>query len=166
VEGNRNVIVADTWNMRIPKITPRTGLCVHSAGTGDGDGEHRDGEGDPVPSAQFNYPRGVAVDQNGNIIVGDTQNHCIRRLLASDDVTPLAVLNLHLVLDQLYCCRGIRQRDSARKYLCNATKDVVIASALMEKKDNNNVTGECCIRASNISFANISLPVSHGVLTN
>jgi sugar lactone lactonase YvrE len=141
VDGDGNIIVADTNNHRIRKVTPQGHV---STLVGTGEGGHRDREGTatgvPVPSAQFNYPRGVAVDQNGNVFVGDTQNHCIRRV-ASDDVTPLAVLNQH------YCSRGTQQRESVRKYLYDATKDVILASALTEEKDNNHDTGERCTRA-------------------
>jgi hypothetical protein len=95
VDGDGNVIVADKCNHRIRKITPQ-GHVSTLAGT-DVRG-HRDG--DPVDSPQLNGPTGVAVDQNGNVIVADSYNRCIR-CVASDDVTPLAVLNQHYRLPLL-----------------------------------------------------------------
>ncbi len=70
-----NVYVADTNNNRIRKITP-SGVVSTLAGTGtQGD---MDGVGN---IAQFNEPRGVAVDSVGNVYVTDTDNHRIRRLI-------------------------------------------------------------------------------------
>ncbi|MCG3148489.1 MAG: hypothetical protein PCFJNLEI_01933 [Verrucomicrobiae bacterium] len=41
-------------------------------------------------SAQFNYPRGVALDQFGNIFVADSDNHTIRRVTSDGVVTTIA----------------------------------------------------------------------------
>eukprot|EP00959_Pyramimonas_sp_CCMP1952_P082446 1722934-Pyramimonas_sp.AAC.1 len=60
VDGEGNVIVADNGNHRIRKISPQ-GLVSTLAGTGERG--HQDGEG---TAAQFNEPRGVAVDREGN----------------------------------------------------------------------------------------------------
>jgi DNA-binding beta-propeller fold protein YncE len=86
VDGGGNVIVADSRNHRIRKIIPQ-GQVSTLAGTGEG--------GHRLASAQFNCPRGDAVDGNGNIIVADTVNHCIRRV-ASDGVTLRMFLSLLL----------------------------------------------------------------------
>jgi DNA-binding beta-propeller fold protein YncE len=88
VDGDGNVIVADTCNHSIRKITPQ-GQVSTLAGTGE-EG-HQDG--DRITSAQFKDPRGVVVDENGNVVVADTYNQCIR-CVASDAVTPLGFLRL------------------------------------------------------------------------
>eukprot|EP00242_Pyramimonas_sp_CCMP2087_P004962 CAMPEP_0198220164 /NCGR_PEP_ID=MMETSP1445-20131203/77877_1 /TAXON_ID=36898 /ORGANISM="Pyramimonas sp., Strain CCMP2087" /LENGTH=120 /DNA_ID=CAMNT_0043897841 /DNA_START=253 /DNA_END=611 /DNA_ORIENTATION=- len=48
---------------------------------------HQNGEG---IVAQFLMPTGVAVDEDGNIIVADTDNHCIRRITPQGLVSTLA----------------------------------------------------------------------------
>jgi DNA-binding beta-propeller fold protein YncE len=78
MDRDGNVVVADAENHHIRKITPQ-GHVSTLAGKGDSWG-HEDGEG---KFAVFNGPSGVAVDENGNVIVADKDNHCIRRA-ASD----------------------------------------------------------------------------------
>lgn len=40
-------------------------------------------------SASFNRPWGIAVDGNNNVLVADTNNHCIRRIATDGTVTTL-----------------------------------------------------------------------------
>jgi DNA-binding beta-propeller fold protein YncE len=84
VDGDDNVIVADTWNQGIRKITPQ-GHVSTLAGTGEKG--NRDGEG---AVAQFNFPCGVAVDGDGNGIVADTVNQRIRKVTPQGHVSTLA----------------------------------------------------------------------------
>jgi DNA-binding beta-propeller fold protein YncE len=84
VDEDGNVIVADTDNHRICKITPQ-GHVSTLAGTGD-EG-YEDGEG---IMAQFNGPRGVAVDGGGNVVVADWGNERIRKITPQGQVTTLA----------------------------------------------------------------------------
>ena len=65
VDGSGNILVADTDNSLIRKITP-AGLVSTVAGRTDS----------PV---RFSHPYSVAVDQSGNIYVADTDNHVIRK---------------------------------------------------------------------------------------
>jgi sugar lactone lactonase YvrE len=44
----------------------------------------------PVAGARFRFPNSVAVDATGNIYVGDTNNHLIRKISAAGIVTTLA----------------------------------------------------------------------------
>lgn len=44
----------------------------------------------PVDQAKFNFPRGIAVDKEGNIIVADQNNHCIRKISLDGIVTTIA----------------------------------------------------------------------------
>ena len=66
------VYVADMFNNRIRKITP-LGAVTTLAGT-----EISNGVG--TTASFFNFPRGVAVDDSGNVFVGDTGNHVIRHI--------------------------------------------------------------------------------------
>eukprot|EP00928_Gymnodinium_smaydae_P055789 TRINITY_DN39269_c0_g1_i1.p1 TRINITY_DN39269_c0_g1~~TRINITY_DN39269_c0_g1_i1.p1 ORF type:complete len:511 (-),score=60.67 TRINITY_DN39269_c0_g1_i1:227-1759(-) len=75
-DGDGNVIVADSYNHRIRKISP-TGLVTTLAGTG------QEGLVDgPAAQARFKHVMGVTVDGEGNIFVADGENHCIRKIMA------------------------------------------------------------------------------------
>ena len=83
-DGDGNIIVADTCNHRIQKITP-DGRVTTVAGSGSP--SFADGQGS---SAHCNCPRGVAVDGDGNVIVADMGNHRIRKITPNGTVTTLA----------------------------------------------------------------------------
>ena len=84
VDNNNNIIVADTCNNRIRRISPDGDVTTIA---GDGSRGFRDGRG---TQSQFNGPSGVAVDNNNNIIVADKQNNRIRRISPDGDVTTIA----------------------------------------------------------------------------
>ncbi len=83
VDSQGNVYVAERGH-RIRRITP-AGMVSTLAGTGAPG--YRDGLG---PTAQFNYPNGVAVDAAGNVYVADTFNHRIRIIHPDLEVGTLA----------------------------------------------------------------------------
>jgi sugar lactone lactonase YvrE len=85
VDGTGNVYVADTYNDTIRKITP-AGLVTTLAGS-PGNAGSADGTGG---SARFDCPFGVAVDGVGNVYVGDSSNHEVRRITPTGVVTTLA----------------------------------------------------------------------------
>ncbi|MBI5386462.1 MAG: putative Ig domain-containing protein, partial [Verrucomicrobia bacterium] len=69
-----NVLVADSWNHAIRKVTPAgvvttVGSIPGHAGTADGVGA----------AARFNHPIGVALDAAGNLFVADARNHRITK---------------------------------------------------------------------------------------
>jgi sugar lactone lactonase YvrE len=76
LEPSGAIVVADTGNHTIRRITFPAGITTTLAGAAGAPG-FADG---PLASARFRHPRGVAVDAAGVIYVADTYNHVIRRI--------------------------------------------------------------------------------------
>jgi DNA-binding beta-propeller fold protein YncE len=126
VDGDGNIIVADTNNHRIRRITPR-GHVSTLAGTGcKGYG---DGEG---TVAHFNNPTGVAVDEDGNVIVADMNNHCIRKITPQGQVSTLAGTGK---------VKGIQDGDAAVGALFNHPVGVAVDgdAVIVADADNNRI---------------------------
>jgi sugar lactone lactonase YvrE len=83
VDAAGNVIVGDTGNNRIRKITA-AGVVSTLAGSIEG---NVDATGS---AAQFNRPGGVAIDAAGTVFVADAWNHLIREISAAGVVSTLA----------------------------------------------------------------------------
>lgn len=87
VDTQGNIYLADSRNQVIRKVTP-TGLVSTLAGLpgvpGSADGTNS--------SARFQGPVGVAVNQVGNVYVGDEGNRTIRKITPAGVVTTLAGL--------------------------------------------------------------------------
>jgi sugar lactone lactonase YvrE len=80
-----NVFISDTFNDVIRKLAPSGELTVIAGKMNDYGSE--DGTG---TAARFHNPRGIVVDRSGNIFVADQDNHTIRKITPSGDVTTLA----------------------------------------------------------------------------
>lgn len=85
IDADNNIIVADTGNNTIRRITPE-GVVTTIAGLADTAGS-LDGKG---IYARFNYPVSVAVDRLGNTYVADLFNDAIRRVTRHGTVTTIA----------------------------------------------------------------------------
>lgn len=85
VDSVGNIYVADAENDTIRAITPG-GVVTTLAGS-PGEFGFADGTGS---AARFAIPIGVAVDGNGNVYVGDSYGHAIRKIAPSGVVTTLA----------------------------------------------------------------------------
>lgn len=59
------------------------GVLHHVAGSGTAGFS---GDGGPAVDAQFNGPKGIVLDADGNVLVVDTENHVIRRIDAATGV--------------------------------------------------------------------------------
>lgn len=82
VDATGTVFVVDHGNHTIRKMTA-AGVVTTLAGTAGSAGS-ADGSG---AAARFRYPSGVAVDRDGNVFVADTDNHLIRQITPSGEVT-------------------------------------------------------------------------------
>jgi len=76
VDAAGDLYIADSSNSRIRKVTP-DGMIVTIAGNGQ---LRYSGDGGPATSAALYFPRGVAVDSQGNVYIADTSNQLIRLL--------------------------------------------------------------------------------------
>ena len=83
LDGSGNVLIADTVNNRIRRVAAGTGIITTVAGTGVGSFS---GDGGAGTSASLRYPWGVTVDDIGNVLFADSDNHRIRRVDAGTGV--------------------------------------------------------------------------------
>jgi uncharacterized protein YheU (UPF0270 family) len=95
IDGAGNLVIADSYpnidvsNNRIRVVAARTGTFYGQAMTagdiytvaGTGDAGYS-GDGGPATAAELDNPDGVAVDQAGNLVIGDTYNNVIRVVAA------------------------------------------------------------------------------------
>ncbi|WP_170827426.1 BspA family leucine-rich repeat surface protein [Roseivirga sp. 4D4] len=83
-DNSGNLLVADLSNNRIRKVAP-DGTVTTLAGSGAAGFINGNGT-----SAVFRFPAGVAVDAANNVFVADQDNHVIRRITPTGDVTTFA----------------------------------------------------------------------------
>ncbi len=84
VDASGNVYISDLANQRIRKITPGAVVTTFAGSNGYG---LTDG---PGVSAQFHFPKGIAVDAAGNLYIADSQNYAIRKIKPDGTVSTLA----------------------------------------------------------------------------
>ena len=70
------LFIADSFNGRIRAVDPATGLIRTVVGDG---GEYRYQGLDEPPSASLSRPSGIALDDEGNLYMTDSDNHLVRR---------------------------------------------------------------------------------------
>ena len=86
VDGAGNLYIAGSFNRRIRKVDSSATITT-IAGTGEfGFG----GDGGPATEARLRSPTGVAVDGAGNLYIGDSGNHRIRKVDSSGTITTIA----------------------------------------------------------------------------
>ena len=81
-----NIYIADTGNLRIRKVSS-DGTITTVAGNGT---FRYSGDSGPATDAQLFLPRGVAVDDFGNIYIADAGNNRIRKVLPSGVILTVA----------------------------------------------------------------------------
>ena len=88
VTDDGTVYIADTWNHRIRRVDPHTGIISTIAGTGRAKwyGDHG-----PAVRAALNEPVALALDGRRALYIADQSNNRIRKIdLASGDMTTVA----------------------------------------------------------------------------
>jgi hypothetical protein len=83
IDKSGNLYVADTFNNLIRKVTP-DGTVTTFAGGEEG---YQDGS---LTTARFYYPRGIAFDAEGNLLVVERGNNRVRKISTLGEVTTLA----------------------------------------------------------------------------
>jgi sugar lactone lactonase YvrE len=73
------IYVVDTENQKIRRVDMTSGQITTVAGNGM---RGPSGDGGPATQAQIDRPHGVAVDTEGTLWIGDTNNHRIRRVVS------------------------------------------------------------------------------------
>ena len=93
IDGKGNVFVSDTGNNRVREITP-DGTIFTVAGSGAPGFRSPPavdvGDGRRGTEAVLSEPRGLAVDQQGNVLIADTGDNRVRRLDANGIITTVA----------------------------------------------------------------------------
>jgi trimeric autotransporter adhesin len=79
VDDTGNIYLADAGNNAIRMIEKSTGTISTIAGLGPDDAGYS-GDSGPATLAKLNYPRALAVDDNGNVYVADSFNHVVRKI--------------------------------------------------------------------------------------
>jgi len=85
------IYITDNWNSRIRIITSSASI-ITIAGTGV---QGYSGDFGPALNAQLNGPRGLAVDQSGNVYIGDYFNSRIRIICTTTCNVPTGVTELN-----------------------------------------------------------------------
>jgi sugar lactone lactonase YvrE len=70
------LFIADSFNGRIRAVDPVTGLIRTVVGDG---GEYRYQGPDEPPGSTLSRPSGIALDEEGNLYITDSDNHLVRR---------------------------------------------------------------------------------------
>ena len=112
IDADGNIIIADTNNNKIKKITP-SGTVTTIAGTGTY------GYSDVPGSVSFRYPMDVAVGPDGSIYVADYANERIRKISTNGDVSTLGGSDSSLLNNPLgSIVSNVVEVDSAGNVFC------------------------------------------------
>ncbi len=84
LDSSGNLLIADTGNNRIRKITATTGIITTLAGNGS---LGYSGDGGPATAAQLYNPRAVVADASGNLLIADRGTCRVRKVTAGTITT-------------------------------------------------------------------------------
>jgi RHS repeat-associated protein len=86
VDSQGNIFIANPLKNCIRKVDP-SGTITTVAGTGE---RGYSGDGGPATQARLSYPKGIAVDSQGNLFIADIGNYRIRKVDPSGIITTVA----------------------------------------------------------------------------
>jgi sugar lactone lactonase YvrE len=86
-DASGNLYIADLGNNRVRKLTPEGTISTVAGGGAPAD---RVGDGGPATAARLNALRGLAVDTAGNLYIGDTENHRVRKVTPEGIISTVA----------------------------------------------------------------------------
>ena len=81
IDAQGTIYVSDHGNHCIRRVTPADGAVTTISGSRTGEGGLADGA---TTMARFKEPSGLALDMHGALIVADTGNSCVRRVVPLD----------------------------------------------------------------------------------
>ncbi|MDO8804870.1 MAG: FG-GAP-like repeat-containing protein [Elusimicrobiota bacterium] len=91
-DGHGNILIADTYNHVIRKVTAE-GKVFTIAGNGT---RGFSGDGGPAINASFNLPNDIVVDSQGNIFITDRNNKRVRKIDAlTGNITTVAQISTY-----------------------------------------------------------------------
>lgn len=90
VDKQGNLFIADSDNHRVRKVDSQRGLITTIVGDG-----LKGFSGDNIPATRtsLQFPSGLAIEKNGNLLIADTFNHRIRRVNAQTGIITTIVGN-------------------------------------------------------------------------
>ena len=80
LDAQDNLYIADTRNNLIRKVDAKSQIITKFAGSGPFEGNA--GDGGPADHAALSFPFGVAAASDGSVVIADTGNHRLRRVIA------------------------------------------------------------------------------------
>lgn len=86
VEADGNVIIVLREGNAVYRADLKTRTLHHLAGTGK---QGYSGDGADAKKAQLAGPKGAAIDRQGNILLCDTENHCVRIIRKNGQIETL-----------------------------------------------------------------------------
>ncbi len=98
VDANSNLLIGDTGNHRIRRVSAATGIITTVAGNGQ---EGFSGDNRLATDAALAFPRGIAVDAGGNIFISDTGNNRIRKFIAGTGIIVTVAGSVATVTDNM-----------------------------------------------------------------
>ena len=114
VDAAGDVFIADSQNSVIREIDP-TGIITTAAGSGV---PGYSGDGGPARAATLSDPRSVAVAPNGDLYIGDSANHAVRKVDHSTGLISTVVGGLQLL-------NGIAVDAAGALYFADTTANIV-----------------------------------------
>ncbi|MFN8854822.1 MAG: hypothetical protein ACK50P_04625 [Planctomycetaceae bacterium] len=78
VDSQGRLFIVDSENDAVRLLDPRSGMVETIAGRGKS--RKFSGDGGPARAAELSQPHGICLDRDGNVYIGDTGNHRVRKI--------------------------------------------------------------------------------------